>query len=129
MRWAFWRQARREPSRPLLPVRRPTINEPGWETTEDEFQGLLDDLQWRAVVAPVLREWFDCDVVGPKGAPELRTAAGERLSASDLHRRIQADPERRYALYQRKMSCFHWDDFAERLYAKHLAAQAAGRAL
>jgi len=47
------------------------------------------------------------------------------VSLEEVHRRIQANPEQRYDFYQRAMSCFHWDDFAERCWQEHLAAERA----
>jgi hypothetical protein len=103
---------------------RPPKDGPGWETTYREFVGLLGDLQHRAVVAPLLREWFGYVVVGAKGTPQIRSLSGERIALDDVHRRVQSYPERRYEFYQRKMSCYHWDDFAERHWQEHLAGEA-----
>jgi hypothetical protein len=103
---------------------RPSKDEPGWETSYDEFCQLLD-LPSRAVVAPLLKDWFGYEVSGGNGRPEIRSASGERVKLADVHQQIQDDAERRYDFYQRKMSCFHWDPFAERCYREYLAAQAS----
>jgi hypothetical protein len=100
----------------------PPKDGPGWETKYEDFVRLLKYIPHRAVVAPLLKKWFDYDVVGPKDAAEIRTAAGEAMAFDEVYRQIESDAERRYDLYQHKMSCWHLDNYAERRYREYLAA-------
>jgi hypothetical protein len=94
MCWRFWARPRPAPEPASPPRRRPAKEEPGWETSYDEFCHLLGELHWRAVVAPLLKDWYGYDVVGAKGRPELVSTSGDRVPLREAHDRIQADPDR-----------------------------------
>jgi hypothetical protein len=97
---------------------------PGWETTYGAFVDLLGEIHGRVVVAPLLRDWFGYEIIGPEKAPELRAPSGDLMPLHVVHDRIQADPELRYTFYQHRMARAHWDSFAHQRWEEHLAAQA-----
>jgi len=84
------------------------MTQTGYEVTFQDFLRLVSDPYCLPMVAPLLNEWFDYDVVqiGPpatKGAdPEtaIRDASGEPVSKARLHLIIQADPEMQGTLYR-----------------------------
>lgn len=73
----------------------------GDHLTLREFEHLLAYAPHRAQLAPLLEGWFDCEVGSSLGGSvEVTTRAGERLTASALHDRIQLDPDLRASLRQ-----------------------------
>ena len=56
-------------------------------------------------MAPLLREWFGCEVEPGKGKDfRLRNAGGAAIDPLCLHERIQADAQKQYELYQTAMT-------------------------
>jgi hypothetical protein len=76
----------------------------GYEVTYSDFMRLLSDPEDRRVVAPLIRKWFDCDVVATKSGFILRDSRGVELNPLDIHQAIQSDSSRQYDLYQTAMS-------------------------
>lgn len=95
---------------------------PNYTTTFDDLLALLKRMPQRAVVALQLRKWFGYEVIGPENDPEIRSACGDPVSLEHLLHRLETDPPGLLdSFHQRKMSCRHWDDFAERDYRQYLA--------
>ena len=80
----------------------------GYEVTFEDFLRLVSDPYCLPTVAPLLKKWFNYDIVqvGPparKNAdPEtaIRDSADRDVSKARLHLIIQADAEMQGALYQ-----------------------------
>ena len=79
----------------------------GYEVTFRDFQRLVSDPYCRPMVAPMLKEWFNYDIVelGPPtekfGDPvtEIRDASAQVVDKLQLHLTIQADAEKQWSLY------------------------------
>lgn len=80
----------------------------GYEVTYREFQSLVSDPYCLPMVAPLLKKWFDYDIirVGPPGKPgydqqtQIRDQDGNEVGKARLHLIIQEDPEMQGTLYR-----------------------------
>lgn len=80
----------------------------GYEVTFRDFQQLVSDAYCLPMVAPLLKKWFNYDIVvtGPAGKPgyaqetTIRDADGKEVGKARLHLIIQDDPEMQGTLYR-----------------------------
>lgn len=80
----------------------------GYEVTFRDFQRLVSDPYCLPDVAPLLKKWFNYDIVqvgtpARKGADpetEIRDASGQAVSKARLHLIIQADADMQGTLYR-----------------------------
>jgi hypothetical protein len=75
-----------------------------WHITYADFQQLVGERSYRTAIEPLLGAWFDLRIVDRINDVSLVTGEGTELDPLALHLRIQADPEKQYALYQCAMS-------------------------
>jgi hypothetical protein len=71
----------------------------GYKLSGEQFMSLISDQSYRSVVAPVLRRWFAYEIVGFGQHTSVRSAGGP-VDLDQLHKTIQADPNRQNELYQ-----------------------------
>jgi hypothetical protein len=76
----------------------------GYEITYANFQQLLSDTAYRPSIAPLLRQWFGYEIDAAGESIRIRSGSGAEIDMLSLHRRIQADSSRQYALYQAAMT-------------------------
>lgn len=89
---------------PLPVTRTIEVVKTGYEVTYRDFSRLLSDSEDRRVVAPLIRQWLDCDVVATQNGFILRDSHGVELSPHDVHEAIQSNRSWQYDLYQTAMS-------------------------
>jgi len=75
----------------------------GYKVSFDDFQQLISDPYCQARTAPLLRAWYNYEIVGHRPNTVVRSAEGEDVDVAQLHERIQADPQKQYTLYQTSM--------------------------
>ena len=76
----------------------------GDEITYARFRELLSDLAYRPYIVPLIQLWFGYDVIPVGDGFVLRDRSGVEVNPQLVHEAIQADPDRRYSLYQTAMS-------------------------
>ncbi len=80
----------------------------GYEVTMADFLQLVGDPYCVPAVAPLLRRWFQYEIVqigspvkpGYVGETVIRDAAGKDVDKAWLHDVVQADPEMQGSLYR-----------------------------
>lgn len=75
--------------------------------TYDDFIQLLTYPPYKRVVAPLIAEWFDCQVLVDHGRLRLRKKDGTDLVPQFIHDAIQEDPRKRQKIYRYAMSLWH----------------------
>ena len=84
----------------------------GYEVTYQDFLQLVSDPHCVPDVAPLLKRWFNYDIV-QDGPPEkhgytgysiIRDAGGSEVGKARLHLAIQADPDLQRTLYNTSQS-------------------------
>lgn len=76
----------------------------GYSITEAEFRQIISYAPWQDIARPLLKRWFGYEIVGEGETATVRSASGESLDLTELHKRIQSDPQMQYDLYQRAMN-------------------------
>lgn len=76
----------------------------GYELSPEDFLALLSDSLWRPAVAPLLREWYRCEIVERGSSIVLVDADGLEHTPNELHATIQANRDQQFLLYQRAMT-------------------------
>jgi hypothetical protein len=76
----------------------------GYEISFEEFKSLLSYPYYRPSVAPVIAEWFDCEVVTLENGFVLRDSNGAEMDSLTVHERIQGDSERQGRIYRIAMT-------------------------
>jgi len=76
----------------------------GYEITFSDFHQLLSDPGYRNSIAPLLREWFGCELEPLGDAVRILAGDGNEVDELQLHRRIQGDSAKQSALYRAAMS-------------------------
>jgi hypothetical protein len=76
----------------------------GYEISFQEFSRLLSHLEYRASIAPLLKQWFDYELTGMGELTEVRSASGELVDHQALYEEIQDNRQRQCDLYQMAMS-------------------------
>lgn len=75
-----------------------------YEITFADFQRLLSDADYRPSVAPLLLQWFGCEVKAVGDAIRVRWHDGREVDPLSLHLCIQGDDEKQSALYRAAMT-------------------------
>lgn len=84
----------------------------GYEVTYEDFMRLVSDPYCVPEIAPLLKRWFNYDIV-PIGPPAkkgyasetiIRDAEGHEVGKARLHLIIQADPDLQNTLYNTSQS-------------------------
>lgn len=76
----------------------------GYVLTEDDFRHPVACEAYRPRIVPLLKAWFDCDVVEIEWATQFIDRNGDHLDGTSLHRAIQQDPQRQFEFYQTAIS-------------------------
>ena len=76
----------------------------GYSITEADFRQIISYPGWQDIARPLLKRWFGYDIVGEKETAAVRSASGETLDLTELHHRIQSEPQMQHDLYQRAMN-------------------------
>lgn len=76
----------------------------GYEISLEDFRRLVSEPYSQPSVSPLLREWFQCEITGRGAGTVLRGADGRVFDASEMHQRIQADPDRQQTIYRVAMT-------------------------
>jgi hypothetical protein len=76
----------------------------GYEISFEEFKSLLSDPEWRKMVAPLVTEWFGCQVVVKDRGFWLKGLDGRELDPLAMHEQVQADPEKQGRIYRTAMT-------------------------
>ncbi len=76
----------------------------GYELSFADFRRLLSDADCAPSVAPLLRRWFGYELEASGGVARVRSRDGAEVDPLSLHKSIQGDGAKQYALYQTAMS-------------------------
>lgn len=85
-----------------LPGSRPA--DTGYELTFADFHQLISYAGYRSAIAPLLREWFGCELEARGDSVGIRTRDGGDVDELTLHRKIQGDESKQSALYRAAMT-------------------------
>lgn len=80
-----------------------TIPLTGWSVSFSSFAQLLDDSAYRERIAPMIEEWFNCEVQVTGDGVRLKKKDGAFLVREHVHEAIQADGKKQHQLYQAAM--------------------------
>jgi hypothetical protein len=75
----------------------------GYELTYDDFCRLVSEPYSQPVIAPLLSDWYGYEIAGQGPETLVRSEHGHVVDLRGLHNRIQIDPAKQYAIYQRAM--------------------------
>jgi hypothetical protein len=79
----------------------------GYRVTLEDFRQLLFYPPHREVIAPLIRDWFRCEVRPSGEFATICDADGKPVTIASIHAAIQADPERQGRLYREAMTLWH----------------------
>jgi hypothetical protein len=86
-----WRRAKRDRHRT------------GYELTFHDFCRLVSEPYSQPVIAPLLSDWYGYEIAGQGPETLVRSEHGHVVDLRGVHNRIQIDPAKQYAIYQRAM--------------------------
>jgi hypothetical protein len=72
----------------------------GYETSLADFRRLVSDPSSQPVIAPLLKDWFGCEIAGQGAQTAIRSQDGQVVGIGVLHTRIQLDRSRQRSIYQ-----------------------------
>jgi len=76
----------------------------GYRLRLEELRRLVAKSEYRSAVAPLLKCWFDYDILGEGENAAVLKPNGDVVTLDVLHDQIQSDPEKQYYLYQCAMN-------------------------
>jgi len=75
----------------------------GYEISLEDLRRLVSDPYCQPVSAPLLQDWYGYKIEGQGPNAAVRSHEGEVVDLRDLHQRIQNDPVKQRAIYNRAM--------------------------
>lgn len=76
----------------------------GYQITFSDFHRLLSDPDYRAAIAPLLRQWFRYELEPIGDTIRIRAWEGDEVDELALHQHIQGDESKQSALYRAAMT-------------------------